>query len=102
MSQAYDAASRASRAMKWGTTFPGPNKALENDNKVLKARARKASVNNGYAEGSVLSWLTSLIGSGVFPISEVEDTELKKEIQALSTAWFKKCGSNNESFGSLQ
>lgn len=101
-STAYDAASRASRAMKWGTTFPGPNKALENDNKVLRARSRKASVNNGYAEGSVQSWLTSLIGSGVFPISEVEDSKLKKEIQTLATEWFKKCGSNNESFAALQ
>ncbi|MGB1270759.1 MAG: phage portal protein, partial [Endozoicomonas sp.] len=101
--KAYDAASRSARALKWGTTFPGPNKSLENgDQKVLKARALKAVANNGYAEAAVQSWLTNMIASGVYPTSETKKKKHKKQIQKLANKWFKTCGSNGESLGALQ
>ncbi|MCM8532232.1 MAG: phage portal protein [Lentisphaeraceae bacterium] len=82
-SRQFDAASRSARAMKWGGTFSGPNKSIEADLPLLKARSRRAVFNNGYAEAIVESWGSKMIGSGVFPMSNIADPEVKKAVTAL-------------------
>ena len=83
----YEAASSGRRLSTWGTSTAGPNSAIFSSLSTLRARSRELTRNNPNAFAAIDSFVSNLIGAGITPRWQVEDSGLKKEIQQLWADW---------------
>ncbi len=84
---AYEGATFGRRLTTWGTTIYGPNTELFSSLSTLRARSRELVRNNAYARGLLETLTSNLISRGITPRWQVEDEQLKKEIQNLWADW---------------
>ena len=84
---AYEAASSGRRLSTWGTSTAGPNSAIFSSLSTLRARSRELTRNNPNAFAAIDSFVSNLIGTGITPRWQLEDSGLKKEIQQLWADW---------------
>lgn len=87
-SSAYEAGSSGTRrTIGWRAPTSSPNAAILYSLSILRDRSRAAARNDGYAKGSIDRLVTNIIGTGIKPLSQAEDPEFHKAIQALWLRW---------------
>lgn len=84
---AYEGASSGRRMSTWMASSSGINTLIESSINSLRARARHLRRNNPLADGGVDSFVADLIGTGISPSWQINDPDLKKEIQILWGDW---------------
>lgn len=88
---AYEAASSGRRMSTWGMSTAGPNAALFGSLATLRSRARELTRNDPLADGGMDTLAANLVGQGITPRWQLDDSELKKEVQLLWADWTKEC-----------
>jgi lambda family phage portal protein len=84
---AYEGAASGRRMGTWGTSGAGPGAALFSNLSTLRSRSRQLIRNNPLVDGGADSYVANIIGSGINPRWQLEDTALKEEIQELWDDW---------------
>jgi len=87
-SSSYEAGSTGTRRVAgWPTVATRANDALLSNLATLRDRSRAAVRNDGYAKGAVNRLVSNLIGTGIRPISQADDPEFRRALQALWERW---------------
>ncbi len=84
---AYEGGAHTRRTLGWRAPTVSSNAALLRDLHTLRARSRHAVRNDGYAKGAIDKLVTNAIGTGIKPLSQAEDPELRTALQALWLRW---------------
>ena len=84
---AYEGGAHTRRTLGWRAPTVSANAALLRDLHTLRARSRHAVRNDGYAKGAIDKLVTNAIGTGIKPLSQAEDPELRTALQALWLRW---------------
>lgn len=85
---AYDAGAVAARRVaKWYAPTVSPNQALLASLATLRDRARHAVRNDGFADGAIDAIVRNLIGTGIKPLCQVQDTAFRADVHALWQRW---------------
>lgn len=71
----------------WGLSGHGPNSLIGTSLASVRARSRYLTRNNPLAENGTEAWVSNLIGTGIIPRWQIENTELKDKIQLLWKDW---------------
>ena len=79
----------------WGTSTAGPSTAIYQSLGTLRARSRETGRNNPLIEGGIGSYVANIIGSGINPRWQLDDSELKNRIQSLWEDWAVTADFNN-------
>lgn len=87
LTSSYEGALTGRRIGSWGTSTQGVNTSLAWSLNTLRARSRELVRNKDIASGAVDTWVSNLIGTGITPRWQIEDKELKRDIQSLWTDW---------------
>ncbi len=90
----YEGAATGRRMSAWGTSTMGPNAALYGSINRLRARTRELIRNNPLVDGSVDTFVSNLIGTGISPRWQLDDPTLKKQIQDLWNDWTEEADFN--------
>ncbi len=83
----YEGGGWGRRLSTWGTSSSGSNTSIINNLSKLRSRSRELIRNNPLVNGGTESYVANLIGSGITPRWQLEDKNLKKEIQQLWADW---------------
>jgi len=83
----FEGASAGRRMSTWGTSTAGPSAALFSSLRDLRSRSRELIRNNPLVDGGVDSYVANIIGSGINPRWQVDDPDMKEEIQKLWEDW---------------
>lgn len=83
----YEGGGWGRRLSTWGTSTSGSNTTIVNNLTKLRSRSRELIRNNPLIDGGTGSYIANLIGSGITPRWQLEDKELKKDIQQLWADW---------------
>lgn len=83
----FESASQSRRTRGWNAPTTSPNTSLLFALTVLRDRSRAAVRNNGYGKGAIDHLVTNIIGTGIKPMSQAKNPELRKQIQDLFTCW---------------
>ncbi|MBU0994110.1 MAG: phage portal protein [Proteobacteria bacterium] len=79
----FEGAGTGRRLNTWGMSTSGPNASIFGSLSTLRSRSRELTRNNPLASGAIDSFVSNLIGSGISPRWQLDDIELKKQIQEL-------------------
>ena len=90
MSGDYEGASSSRRLSTWGLGVAGPTASLSHSLTSLRSRCRKLSMNEPQIDGGLDTLAANLVGTGITPRWQLEDSGLKAEIQALWADWVKE------------
>lgn len=83
----FESAGQTRRTRGWNAPTTSPNTALLFALTTLRDRSRAAVRNNGYGKGAIDHLVTNIIGTGIKPMSQAKDPELRRQIQDLFTCW---------------
>lgn len=83
----YEGGSHTRRTQGWRAPTVGPNTAVLANLATLRDRSRAACRNDGYAKSIIDKLVTNIIGTGIQPLSQAKDPELRKQIDALWLRW---------------
>ena len=83
----YEAGSQTRRTVGWRAPTASANQAILANLTTLRDRSRAATRNDGYAKGVIDKLVTNIIGTGIQPLSQAEDPEFRKQVQALWLRW---------------
>lgn len=83
----YDAASTASRIVRWRPGGGGPNTVLNGALPTLRNRSRDVRRKDGLADNAIETHVSNIIGTGIAPRFNVPDNDLKKEIGEAWLEW---------------
>ncbi len=86
-STAYEGAAKTRRTIGWNAPTTSPNTGILHSLTTLRDRSRAATRNDGYAKGAIDKLVTNIIGTGIKPLSQAEDADFRKEVQALWLRW---------------
>jgi lambda family phage portal protein len=86
----YEGASNSRRLSAWGLGVSGPTASLSHSLTSLRSRCRKLSMNEPQIDGGLDTLAANLVGTGITPRWQLEDSGLKAEIQALWADWVKE------------
>lgn len=75
------------RTATWRPSTVSPNSAVLASLTTLRDRSRAAIRNDGIAKSIIDKLVSNMIGTGIKPLSQVEDPQLRKDIHALWTRW---------------
>jgi lambda family phage portal protein len=67
----------------WGLSSSGPNAAVSGSLNSIRYRTRQLVRNNPTAAGAIDSFVSNLVGTDISPRWELDDSGLKKDLQAL-------------------
>jgi len=84
---AFEGARYGRRLGGFVASTTGINSLISSSISTLRARARHLRRNNPLCAGAVDSFVADLIGTGISPSWQIDDKELKKEIQQLWNDW---------------
>ncbi|MEW6505512.1 MAG: phage portal protein [Chloroflexota bacterium] len=87
MAGGYEGAAGGRRLGDWGTSSSGPNQILFSSLGALRARSRELSRNDPQIDGALDTLVSNIVGTGISPRWQIEDSEIKKRIQAAWAAW---------------
>ena len=82
----YDGASQARRTRNWHAPTTSANSNLYSL-ATLRDRSRAAARNDGYADNILRVLVSNIIGTGIKPLSQTSDPELRRVIQTLFLRW---------------
>ena len=82
----YDGASQARRTRNWHAPTTSANSNLYSL-ATLRDRARAAARNDGYADNILRVLVSNIIGTGIKPLSQAANPELRRAIQVLFNRW---------------
>jgi lambda family phage portal protein len=82
----YEAASYSTRTRGWSAPTITPNGSVGNLT-TLRDRSRAAVRNDGYAKGALDKIVSNIVGTGIKPLSQATDPDLRQKIQALWLRW---------------
>lgn len=80
---AYEGAGYGRRMSGWGMSTAGPNAALFSSLSALRSRQRQLVRNHPLAAGGVDSLISNMVGKGITPRWQIDDSDLKEQIQEL-------------------
>jgi lambda family phage portal protein len=83
----YDAGAQTRRTLGWRAPTVSANQAILANLTTLRDRSRAATRNNGYAKGVIDKLVTNIIGTGIQPLSQADDPDFRKTVQALWLRW---------------
>lgn len=83
----YDGAAQTRRASTWRAPTTNPNQFIDSSLTLLRDRSRRAVRNDGWATAISGKLVANIIGTGIVPLPQVDDPELKARIKALWTSW---------------
>ena len=83
----YDAATETRRAAGWRAPSTKPNDAVLSNLTTLRNRSRAAARNDGYGKSVIRGLVTNIIGTGIQPLSQHPDPEMRRRINALFLQW---------------
>ncbi len=83
----YEASSTTRRTLGWRAPTISPNDAVLGSLYTLRDRARAADRNDGLAGAAVDRLVTNTIGTGIAPLSQADDPEFRRAVQALWLRW---------------
>ena len=86
----FEGAATGRRMNTWGTSSAGVNSTLFSSLNTLRSRSRELRRNNPLIDGGIDTYAANIIGSGINPRWQMEDSGLKKEIQELWNDWVKE------------
>jgi lambda family phage portal protein len=82
-SAVYEAGSQTRRARGWNAPTIGANTAIVGNLRTLRDRSRAGMRNDGYAESSIASIVSNLVGTGILPQCKAPDADFRKQVHAL-------------------
>ena len=74
----YEGAGTGRRMSNWGLSSTGPNTALFSSLNSLRSRSRELVRNDPQIDGGMDTLVANIVGTGIAPRWQVEDTGLKK------------------------
>lgn len=83
----YESAAQTRRTRGWNAPTTSPNTSLLFSLTRLRDRSRASVRNNGYGKGAIDHLVTNIIGTGIKPMSQAKDPDLRRQIQDLFTCW---------------
>lgn len=83
----YDGGSHTRRTVGWRAPTSSPNDGVLAHLTTLRDRSRAAARNDGYGKGVLDKLVANVIGTGIQPLSQAADPELRKRIDALFLRW---------------
>jgi lambda family phage portal protein len=83
----YEAAGTGRRLGTWGTSAAGPSTVISGSLNSLRRRSRQLIRNNPLVDGGQDAYVSNIIGSGINPRWQINNPELKDEIQTLWDDW---------------
>lgn len=83
----YEAAASTRRTTGWNAPQTTSNSAVLGTLATLRDRSRNAVRNGGYAGGIVEKLAANIVGTGIKPLSQAQDPEFRKAVQALWLRW---------------
>jgi len=83
----YDAGSSTRRTAGWRAPTSSANQGVLANLTTLRDRSRAATRNDGYAKGVIDKLVTNVVGTGIQPLSQCPDPDLRKQIDALFLRW---------------
>jgi lambda family phage portal protein len=83
----YEAGSHTRRTVGWHAPTSSSNQGILASLSTLRDRSRAATRNDGYAKGVIDALVRNMIGTGIQPLSQATDPELRKAIDALWLRW---------------
>lgn len=86
-STAYEAGAQTRRTLGWHAPTSSPNQSILYNLTTLRDRSRAAVRNNGYAKGAIDRLVSNIIGTGIKPLSQAEDRDFRRDIQARWLRW---------------
>jgi capsid protein len=86
----YKGAGTGRRMSYWGLSPAGPNNSLYSSLNSLRARSRELVRNDPQIDGGMDTLVANIVGTGITPRWQLEDTGLKKEVQELWNDWVAK------------
>ena len=85
----YEAGSHARRTAGWRAPTTSANEAILGNMRTLRDRSRAATRNDGTARGVIEKLVSSMIGTGIKPLSAAPDAAFKVALHALWLRWTK-------------
>ena len=87
----YEGAGFTRRLNVWGTSTLGPDASLYGSLSTLRARSRELVRNDPLANSGLDTLVSNLVGSGISPRWQIDNADLKKQLQALWNDWSMEC-----------
>jgi hypothetical protein len=94
---AYESAGTGRHLFNWGTSSMGPNSAIFGSLNSIRSRSRNLVMNTPQASGAIDSFVSNMIGQGITPSWQIDDRDLKEQIQELWVDWVKESDSDGTS-----
>jgi len=86
-STVFEAGSASRRTVGWFAPTLSPNREVIPQLSLLRARARAAVRNDGYATGVISKLTSNIVGTGIKPLSEAADKAFRLAAHALWYRW---------------
>jgi len=90
-----ESAGMGRRLIGWQPTEASINTLLASDADIIRARARDMVRKNTYAANAVDAIVANCIGTGIKPLSKVQDEEFHEAVQQLWTDWSDEADADN-------
>jgi lambda family phage portal protein len=84
------------RTVGWRAPTSTANQGVLSNLSTLRARSRAATRNNKYAKAIIDRLVTNIIGTGIMPLSQAKDPEMRKAIQDLFLRWTDECDADGQ------
>ena len=91
----YEGSGSGRRMSTWGTSNAGPNTALYGSMSTLRSRSRELIRNDPQVDGGLDTLVSEIIGMGISPRWQIDDIEIKRELQALWSDWAHESDADN-------
>lgn len=83
----YEAAGHTRRTLDWNPPEQTANSGLIYGLSVQRSRSRHAARNDGYAKGTIDRLVTNIVGTGIKPLSQAPDPNVRAQIHELFERW---------------
>lgn len=87
----FEGAGFTRRMNQWGTSSLGPDASQFASLSTLRARSRELVRNDPLAGSGLDTLVSNLIGSGISPRWQIDDADLKQQLQLLWHDWSMEC-----------
>jgi len=87
----YEGATFGRRLSSWGTSAAGPDASMFGSLSTLRARSRQLVRNEAVCDGGMDTLVANLVGTGITPRWQIQDADLKQEVQELWNDWTREC-----------
>ncbi len=99
----YEGAARGRRMGIWGTSAAGPSASVFLNLATLRSRSRELIRNDPQICGALDTLVSNLVGKGISPRWQLQDSSLKKSLQQLWADWVPEADADElASFYGLQ